>query len=178
GDPPGGVRAGAGRGRYGERGRGVAPLARRTATACRRTDPAGRRRDVRRAATIPGHRPPPDQRAAAVALRLPGPQAGRLKRADPFDRSAPAWWEAAKMLTRNGRPLREVTQGAAHRWWALTAVEFGGGLVLANVMAEITAVFPKHERRKAMAVNTSVLALAQVTGLVFGGLLIDQFGWR
>lgn len=54
----------------------------------------------------------------------------------------------------------------------------GGGLVLANVMAEITAVFPKQERRKAMAVNASVLALAQVTGLVLGGLLIEQFGWR
>lgn len=54
----------------------------------------------------------------------------------------------------------------------------GGGLVLANVMAEITAVFPKHERRKAMAVNASILALAQVTGLVLGGLLIGQFGWR
>jgi EmrB/QacA subfamily drug resistance transporter len=54
----------------------------------------------------------------------------------------------------------------------------GGGLVLANVMAEITADFPKHERRKAMAVNASVLAVAQVTGLVLGGLLIDQFGWR
>src|SRR5262245_12559681 len=54
----------------------------------------------------------------------------------------------------------------------------GGGLVLANVMAEITAVFPEEERRTAMAVNASVLALAQVTGLVLGGLLIDQFGWR
>jgi EmrB/QacA subfamily drug resistance transporter len=54
----------------------------------------------------------------------------------------------------------------------------GGGLVLANVMAEITAVFPKQERRKAMAVNASILALAQVTGLVLGGLLIGQFGWR
>src|SRR5262245_11648932 len=54
----------------------------------------------------------------------------------------------------------------------------GGGLVLANVMAEITADFPQQERRKAMAVNASVLALAQVGGLVVGGLLIDQFGWR
>ncbi|MBM5823561.1 MAG: MFS transporter [Cyanobacteria bacterium K_Offshore_surface_m2_011] len=54
----------------------------------------------------------------------------------------------------------------------------GGGLVLANVMAEINAVFPKQERRTAMAVNASILALAQVTGLVLGGLLIGQFGWR
>jgi EmrB/QacA subfamily drug resistance transporter len=175
------------------------------------------------------------------------------------------------MLTRNVLPFREVTPGAAHRWWVLPAVEcgnfvvymdgfivtlalptmarhfgvglsvlkwvivayllavtvtllpagrladiwgrkrivvigmtvlvvsaalcalaptvqtliacralqgIGGGLVLANVMAEITAAFPKQERRKAMAVNASVLALAQVAGLVFGGLLIDQFGWR
>jgi EmrB/QacA subfamily drug resistance transporter len=54
----------------------------------------------------------------------------------------------------------------------------GGGLVLANVMAEITAVFPKQERRMAMAINPSVLALAQVTGLILGGLLIDQLGGR
>jgi EmrB/QacA subfamily drug resistance transporter len=175
------------------------------------------------------------------------------------------------MLTRTVQPFREITRGAAHRWWALAAVEcgnfvvymdgfivtlalptlarhfgvalsvlkwvivaylltvtvtllpagrladiwgrkrivvigltvlvvsavlcalaptletliacrvlqgIGGGLVLANVMAEITAVFPKQERRKAMAVNASVLALAQVAGLVLGGLLIHQFGWR
>jgi EmrB/QacA subfamily drug resistance transporter len=54
----------------------------------------------------------------------------------------------------------------------------GGGLVLANVMAEITAAFPKQERRTAMAANASILALAQVTGLVLGGLLIGRFGWR
>jgi EmrB/QacA subfamily drug resistance transporter len=175
------------------------------------------------------------------------------------------------MLTRNGQTPGEVAPGAAHRWWALAAVEcgnfvvymdgfvvtlalpalarqfgvalpvlkwvtiaylltvtvtllpagrladiwgrkrivvlglavlavsallcalapnvemliacrvlqgIGGGLVLANVMAEITAVFPIHERPKAMGVNVSVLGVAQVTGLVLGGLLIDQFGWR
>lgn len=54
----------------------------------------------------------------------------------------------------------------------------GGALVLANVMAEITAVFPREQRRRAMAVNTSVLALGQVTGLVLGGFLIDWLGWR
>ncbi len=54
----------------------------------------------------------------------------------------------------------------------------GGALVLANVMAEITAVFPHEQRRLAMAVNTSVLALGQVTGLVLGGLLIGWLGWR
>ena len=54
----------------------------------------------------------------------------------------------------------------------------GGALVLANVMAEITAIFPREERRRAMAVNASVLAMGQVTGLVFGGFLIDRLGWR
>src|SRR5262245_17647215 len=44
----------------------------------------------------------------------------------------------------------------------------GGALVLANVMAEITAVFPREQRRQAMAVNATVLALGQVTGLVLG----------
>ena len=54
----------------------------------------------------------------------------------------------------------------------------GGALVLANVMAEITAIFPREERRRAMAVNASVLAMGQVTGLVLGGFLIDRLGWR
>ena len=54
----------------------------------------------------------------------------------------------------------------------------GGALVLANVMAEITAIFPREERRRAMAVNASVLAMGQVTGLLLGGFLIDRLGWR
>jgi len=54
----------------------------------------------------------------------------------------------------------------------------GGSMVLANVMAEITAVFPREERRKAMAINASVLAMGQITGLVLGGFLIDSVGWR
>src|SRR5262249_19005464 len=48
----------------------------------------------------------------------------------------------------------------------------GGALVLASVMAEITADFPHEQRRRAMAVNTTVLAFGQVTGLALGGLLI------
>jgi EmrB/QacA subfamily drug resistance transporter len=54
----------------------------------------------------------------------------------------------------------------------------GGALVLANVMATITAVFPRDERRSAMALNASVLAFGQVAGLVLGGGLIELFGWR
>jgi len=54
----------------------------------------------------------------------------------------------------------------------------GGALVLACVMAEITATFPPQERRRAMGINASVLALGQITGLVLGGLLIESLGWR
>jgi EmrB/QacA subfamily drug resistance transporter len=54
----------------------------------------------------------------------------------------------------------------------------GGSMVLANVMAEIAALFPREERRRAMAVNASVLALGQVAGLVAGGWLIETWGWR
>ena len=54
----------------------------------------------------------------------------------------------------------------------------GGAMVLANVMAEITAAFPREERRRAMAINASVLGLGQITGLVLGGFLVDQLGWR
>ncbi|HVE15677.1 MAG TPA: MFS transporter [Chthoniobacterales bacterium] len=54
----------------------------------------------------------------------------------------------------------------------------GGAMVLANVMAEIAGLFPREERRRAMAVNASVLALGQVAGLVAGGWLIETWGWR
>jgi EmrB/QacA subfamily drug resistance transporter len=54
----------------------------------------------------------------------------------------------------------------------------GGALVLANVLAQITATFPPQERRRAMGVNATVLALGQVTGLVLGGFLIGTMGWR
>src|SRR5215469_5095762 len=54
----------------------------------------------------------------------------------------------------------------------------GGALMLANVMAEISAVFPREERRVAMGVNVAVLAMAQVTGLIVGGLLTGWWGWR
>src|SRR6516164_7691333 len=33
------------------------------------------------------------------------------------------------MLTRNVQPFPEVTQGTAHRWWALAAVECGNFVV-------------------------------------------------
>jgi EmrB/QacA subfamily drug resistance transporter len=54
----------------------------------------------------------------------------------------------------------------------------GGALVLANVLAEITAVFPRQERRRAMGVNATVLAMGQVAGLVLGGFLIGTMGWQ
>jgi EmrB/QacA subfamily drug resistance transporter len=54
----------------------------------------------------------------------------------------------------------------------------GGALILANVMAAITGVFPPEQRRRAMAINASVLALGQITGLVLGGFLLDWLGWR
>lgn len=54
----------------------------------------------------------------------------------------------------------------------------GGALILANVMAEITARFAKAERRRAMAFNASVLALGQVVGMLVGGMMIEVCGWR
>ena len=51
----------------------------------------------------------------------------------------------------------------------------GGALVLANVMAEITAVFPPQQRRLAMGLNASILALAHevAAGLALVGMLLS-----
>jgi len=53
----------------------------------------------------------------------------------------------------------------------------GGALVLANVMAAITSVFPPSDRPRAMAINATVLAMGQITALVFGGFLLGSQGW-
>lgn len=112
--------------------------------------------------------------AYLISLTISLMLAGRL--GDRFGR---------KLLTQVG--LSALVLGAALCLVA-TSLDFliacrilqgvGAAMVLANVMAEITALFPKAERRRAMACNASVLAAGQVVGLLAGGALIDSWGWR
>ena len=54
----------------------------------------------------------------------------------------------------------------------------GSAAVQGNGMAIAVSVFPPGERGKVLGLNALVVAIAATTGPVFGGLLIDQFGWR
>ena len=53
-----------------------------------------------------------------------------------------------------------------------SAMQFGTG------MAILTAVFPPHQRGKAMGINTAVVYTALAAGPLLGGLLTHYFGWQ
>jgi EmrB/QacA subfamily drug resistance transporter len=54
----------------------------------------------------------------------------------------------------------------------------GAGLSMSLVPSIITAVFPPHERGRALGINAMVVALGLAIGPVLGGLLVDSVGWR
>ena len=84
-----------------------------------------------------------------------------------------------------GMILMTISSGLCYITTSFTALVLlralqgvGGAMMICNVMAAITCVFPKEKRTVVMSINASVLASGQVVGLVFGGFLIGRFGWR
>jgi EmrB/QacA subfamily drug resistance transporter len=54
----------------------------------------------------------------------------------------------------------------------------GSAMIFGTNMAILTAIFPPHERGKAMGINTSVVYFALASGPFFGGMLTHYFGWQ
>jgi EmrB/QacA subfamily drug resistance transporter len=54
----------------------------------------------------------------------------------------------------------------------------GGALLFANSAAIITDAFPMNERGKALGINSVAFVVGSVLGLVLGGVLTVEFGWR
>lgn len=54
----------------------------------------------------------------------------------------------------------------------------GAASIMANGTAIITAVFPPHERGRAIGVNSAVVGAGLMSGPLIGGLLLDTAGWR
>lgn len=54
----------------------------------------------------------------------------------------------------------------------------GAAMMFGTNMAILTAVFPKEERGKALAVNTAVVYFALASGPFLGGILTHYFGWQ
>jgi len=54
----------------------------------------------------------------------------------------------------------------------------GGAMILVNVMALITAMFPIEERGFALGINVASVYIGASTGPFLGGLLTEFYGWR
>jgi MFS family permease len=54
----------------------------------------------------------------------------------------------------------------------------GAAMVVANIPALITTIFPAEERGRALGMNITGVYLGSTTGPFLGGLLTGAFGWR
>ncbi|HYA28894.1 MAG TPA: MFS transporter, partial [Acidobacteriota bacterium] len=70
-------------------------------------------------------------------------------------------------------------QGAAQLVFFRALQAGGSALIMANNFALVTALFPPHERGRAMGIaGGAISAIGYTLGPVLGGLLTHAFGWR
>jgi len=78
--------------------------------------------------------------------------------------------------------LGSLLCGLAVNIWFLVSARVlqavGASMLMANSAAIITAIFPFHERGKALGLIGTVVALGSLTGPALGGLLIGIASWR
>jgi EmrB/QacA subfamily drug resistance transporter len=65
-------------------------------------------------------------------------------------------------------------------WLIVSRVIQGGGaaLLVATSAAIVTAVFPPHERGRALGINVMAVYVGLSVGPVLGGQIVDHLGWR
>jgi EmrB/QacA subfamily drug resistance transporter len=54
----------------------------------------------------------------------------------------------------------------------------GGAMIVTTSVAILASVFPPGERGKAMGINTAATYLGLSSGPFFGGILVQNFGWK
>ena len=54
----------------------------------------------------------------------------------------------------------------------------GGAMIQANAMAILITVFPLHKRSFVIGVYMTIIGVASVIGPVYGGVVVQQLGWR
>jgi EmrB/QacA subfamily drug resistance transporter len=72
--------------------------------------------------------------------------------------------------------------GFAPNLWFLIAARvlqaIGASMLMSNGFAIITAIFPIHERGRALGLSGTIVALGSMTGPALGGMIIGIAGWR
>ncbi|MFK7691198.1 MFS transporter [Paenibacillus sp. HJGM_3] len=53
----------------------------------------------------------------------------------------------------------------------------GAAMIMANSQAMVRAIFPDHERGKALGINTIVMSIGTLSGPAVGGFLMEIGGW-
>ncbi len=53
----------------------------------------------------------------------------------------------------------------------------GSAMIMANSQAMVRAIFPDHERGKALGINTIVMSIGTLSGPAIGGFLMEIAGW-
>jgi len=71
-----------------------------------------------------------------------------------------------------------VAAGADDLVWARVLQGVGAAALLPQALVLITATFPAHRRGAAFGIFTAVAGVASVSGLVVGGVLVTELGWR
>jgi EmrB/QacA subfamily drug resistance transporter len=75
-----------------------------------------------------------------------------------------------------------VTCGLAispqHLIFSRVAQAVGAAMLQSNGLAITSAIFPTHERGRALGINGTVVATGTTIGPTIGGLLVSAFGWQ
>ncbi len=101
----------------------------------------------------------------------------------PFGRAADIWGRK-KIYTLGfaiftiGSLISSMAPSPAYLIGSRVMQAVGSAMIQANGLAITNAVFPSHERGRALGINGTVVAAGITLGPAVGGALIDAFGWR
>jgi len=77
-----------------------------------------------------------------------------------------------------GSLLGSMADSAAHLIAVRALMGLGGALIMPSTLAVMTAVFPREERARAIAVWSAMAFLGIPLGPVIGGWLLDHYSWH
>jgi EmrB/QacA subfamily drug resistance transporter len=101
----------------------------------------------------------------------------------PAGRLADQWgrlrvWRAGATTFALASLAAGLSTGSATLLTARVVQGAGGAMLAATATALVTAVFPPHQRGRALGLNVMALYLGLSTGPLVGGLIVEHASWR